>query len=300
MRGVPFLLLSISAAIIAAESETPKTTSVDNSGDQSGVAPEPTLQYLYLPTTSATNADGHAAQGELRMKAGAPPWWRSGTGHIGSVVGAGYGRIDIDQEGLQLPSMLQSAYLNSVTWWRFSESGSASLIITPGIRTADTRVEWADTRLFVGAFSNWRITNQLTLGIGVISTSNHFETRAIPVASLIAKPTPQVTVWFQGIAGQVQWKATPAWMIGGSYSLISSLDYQLPDNDPDGDIIIQRDIRALWTVQWSANKWLACGGVVGGAFNRSWRWQSSGDSSRDDLKLSPALIIGGTITLNFR
>lgn len=306
LRGASLFLLTLSMVMPAAEAEVSTASAAsaasaaNDSGDQSGVAPEPTIQYLYVPTAAATNADGRAAQGELRVKAGAPPWWRSGTGHIGSVAGTGYGRIDVDQEALQLPTTLQSAYLNSVSWWRFSQTGSASLIITPSIRTADTSVEWADTRLFVGAFSNWRITDQYTIGVGAISTSNHLETKTIPVASLIAQPTAELTVWFQGIAAQARWKATPAWTFGGSYSLISSLDYQLPDNDPDGDIIIQRDIRVVGTVQWHATRWLACGAVVGGAFRRSWRWQSSGDSSRDNLELSPAPIIGGTITLNFR
>ncbi len=272
----------------------------DRSGGESGTAPEPDVQYLYLPTASATDgADGHEAQGELRIKVGAPPWWRSGSGHVGSVVGAGHGRIDVDQQGLGLPSTLQSAYVNSVTWWRFSETGSASLILTPGVRTADTSLEWADTRLFVGAFTNWRIDSHFTLGLGAISTSNHLRTVTIPVASIVAKPTDELTIWFQGIAAQVQWKATPAWTIGGSYSLISSLDYQLPENDPAGEVIIQRDIRVLGNVRWSASNWLACGGVLGCAVHRSWRWDGNGDT-RADLNLAPALIVGGAVYLNFR
>ena len=265
---------------------------------QSGEAPQPDIEYLYLPSASATNADGHESQGELRVKVGAPPWWRSGSGEFGSVLGAGYGRIDVDQEGLDLPSTLQSAYLNSVSFWNFSESGSASLILTPGIRTADTSIEWADTRLFVGAFTNWRLDSRWTLGVGAVSTSNHLKTVTIPIASIVWRPTDDVTVWFQGIAAQVQWKVVPAWTVGGSYSLISSLDYQLPANDPDGEIIIQRDIRVLGNARWNATRMLSIGGVLGGAFRRSFRWDGDGPT-RDNLELSPALIVGGTLFLRF-
>ncbi len=265
---------------------------------QSGEAPQPDIEYLYLPSASASNADGHESQSELRIKAGAPPWWRSGSGEFGSVLGAGYGRIDVDQEGLDLPSTLQSAYLNSVSFWNFSGAGSASLILTPGIRTADTSVEWADTRLFVGAFTNWRLDRHWTIGLGAISTSNHLKTVTIPVVSLVARPTDALTVWFQGIAAQAQWKVDPAWTVGCSYSLISSLDYQLPEGDPDGEIIIQRDIRVLGNARWNATRMLSLGGVFGGAFRRSWRWDGDGPT-RDNLELSPALIVGGTIYLTF-
>lgn len=265
---------------------------------ESGRAPEPTAEYLWLPATRERDGEARVGQGELRLRLGAPPWWRSGDGRYGSVLGAGYARIDPQQTDADLPDALQSIYLNSVTWLRFNDHWSTSLVITPGVRTADSSLTWKDTRLFAGAFATWKYHPQIEIGFGAISTSNHRRTVVIPTASVVLRPSHELAIWFQGIAAQVRWSASPRWTFGGSYSLLSSLDFQLPEDDPDGEIILMRDVRVLGNVQWHATRHVALGALAGMAFNRRWEWQGDGPT-RDDLRLAPTPVLGLNLFLTF-
>ena len=257
----------------------------------SGKAPEPLIEFLWLPPSSASDGNAHAGQNELRVRVGAPPWWRTSDGRGGSVFGAGYARIDPVQSEANLPAELKSYYVNSVSWWRWSSTLSTSLVITPGLRAAEDAFTWEDTRLFVGAFANWRLSPKLDLGFGVISTSNHRDTKFLPVATAIIRPDEDWKIWFQGIAAQVQWQATPKIAVTASYNLLASLDFQLPKNDADGEIIFTRDIRVLGGLRWSAFRYCTVGVVAGVAFNRRWQWEGE-DPVRDDLRLAPTTIIG--------
>lgn len=256
-----------------------------------GRAPEPTAEFLWLPPSGERNGDASAGQRELRLRVGAPPWWRSGDGRFGTVLGAGYAQVDPLQTNADLPQHLRSYYLNSVTFWNISSTLNASLIVTPGLRTADASLDWKDTRLFTGAFLTWKLDPQLDLGIGVISTSNHMKTVTIPTATAVIRPSDEVTIWFQGISGQVEWQASPTWTFGTTYSLISSLDFQLPAGDPNGEIILTRDVRIAGSTRWSGLAPVSLGAVAGIAFNRRWQWEGDGNT-RTDLLLQPTAMLG--------
>lgn len=200
------------------------------------------------------------------------------------------GNVQIDADAsLDLPESLISVGAGGGGWYRQRDDLYVGWLAYLGLRGDADALHSGSLRFAAGGGALWTPNKRWKIlgGLGLANVSEGVV--PVPVIAAFWRPHRDWNISFTPVSSSATWKASPRWSWSCALGF-SGGEYELGEDDPDGDAIIYRDVRVGVGVAYRRDLDWNVGIEAGGAFARRFQWL--GNDHRSDLELDAAPYIG--------